>query len=541
MAITRRTSVTTCAALLLTLSFSISSPALVAMASEGSSDETAATRVTPATTAAPAAPETAAPQATAAAPSDTGTPPAPEAAAAPASAATAVAVPSTGDSKDDPLLLKGKVSTSQLQPLEQRLSELVDVGNQRIADTAALNAKHRHFSKIVQRAFTVGKDLAELATEYKGFEQSSEAADVVLGEKLKQKSKAACEYIKQQRKDLVETEVFSAIMQIAQGLGASDPDQGKTTVDQAVTRLKDIVGEDEAAKTSQLVSDWCSMTKLDPATFDKQQLSIIEADQKSRKVLDSAMKQDPVVAEIKHRLHKYNGRSSLARVAAKVLNTSLSIAAYSPTFISPAAQVAWGIYIAAQGGSEESKLLKEVYLGKRFESRFNCLNEQSRLIVNSYSLALVTKNPALMTVSQYMIDRWQKAAQNAAEASSSARDSDAKAKQVSTTQGAKKQPAKKHVAPKHLAQEQAAQRHVVQKQGDRKQIAMSPAGQKHAPRKSANIKAVRHQDAENKPVTSQDKSSAAGKDSLLEPSVDRPKSSADGQNLQKPEVSSTNN
>ncbi len=307
------------------------------------------------------------------------------------------------------MVLQGLISTDHYLLLEQRVTELVDIANQRRADSAQLAARHDHFGKLSQRAFAAGKDLLELATEYRGFEQSSEAADVILDEKLRLKSKSACDWAKQVRRDRLERDIFASMMQISLGIGSSDPVEGKQIIAQGLDKLKLIVGEEEAQKTLNILQDWCSAIKIDETCYNTKPWNILEAEDKSKSVLDIAMKNDPVVSEIKGRLHRYNGRSKFARATAKVVNTSLSIAGLSPTFISPAAQVAWAVYIATQGGPEEAKLLKEVYLGRRFESRFNIWNERATLAVNSYNMALVTKNPALLSVSEYMLKRMETA------------------------------------------------------------------------------------------------------------------------------------
>jgi hypothetical protein len=305
-----------------------------------------------------------------------------------------------------PVVLHGAVTDELYPQLEQRAHELIEIAVAQNEDADLLGRKTNHYNKALSRVWAGTKDLAELLTEYKGFEQSSEAADVILGEKLKLKSKAASEYAQQLKRDRAEIDVLTAMIEIAEGLGCSDKTQSQDAVDLGLEHLRQLAGEEEASKTLRSVKDCCASAKADPAIFQQPPVKILEIEEQSKNVLASAMKADSVVNEITETLHKrYNRRSNLARVSAKVVNGTLSIAGYSPTIISPVAQLAWTIYIATQGGPEESKLLKEVYLSKRFASRYETLTRYASLAVNGRNLAIVNKNVELLAFSEWMLSR----------------------------------------------------------------------------------------------------------------------------------------
>jgi hypothetical protein len=124
---------------------------------------------------------------------------------------------------------------------------------------------------------------------------------------------------------------------------------------------------------------------------------------KATQILASALEDDSVVKSIEDRLHKYNRHSNFSRATSKFVNTTLSIVAFTPTFASPAAQAAQFVYVACTGGPEEKKLLKEVYLDRCFESRFNRINQESGLVVNSYNNAIMTNNKALFCCSDLIM------------------------------------------------------------------------------------------------------------------------------------------
>jgi hypothetical protein len=199
----------------------------------------------------------------------------------------------------------------------------------------------------------------------------------------------------------------TAILQLAEGLGRLEESnqkvQANSQIDKGMERLKSLVGDEEADKTFQSLKQWCSSINVDKSIFASEPMDIIETESLARGLTDNLMRTDPVIADIRSTVHKrFNGRSNIARVTAKVVNFSLSITGYSPTVLAPVSQLAC---IATQGGPEEAKLLQEIYLGERFESRLKTLDACAKLAVNSHFRAQTTKNPALLAVSEWMIDQ----------------------------------------------------------------------------------------------------------------------------------------
>jgi hypothetical protein len=292
--------------------------------------------------------------------------------------------------------------TNYLNPeFNKQIDDLISVAHDK-QQRSQLLIKEQHYKKPTQKILSMGRDLAELCTAYRGFEQSSEAADVILDEKTKLKNAAAVAYVKQKQHDKLHAAVLTAMMQIAAGLGMSDEAQKSEAIKEGSYLLEELTDKDHADKTVEMLSQWCngiSPTFRDPLGGPLQ----IQAECKD--VTKRAVQGDAAVKEIANSLHKYNKRSKFARTTAKVVSTTLSITALSPTIISPISQVAWTAYIATQGGPEQSKLLKEVYLAKRFESRYQTLNEEATLAVNSYNTAQTTKNAALSAFSQYVLSQ----------------------------------------------------------------------------------------------------------------------------------------
>lgn len=247
-------------------------------------------------------------------------------------------------------------------------------------------------------------DMAQWCTTCKGFESSSEAADVILDEKMTLKTKAAVDYAKQKAYDSLHSQVTACMLQIAMGLGTDNLDRRTQLVADGVQNLKALVGEDEAHNTLASLTAWSDKAKAEMKS-ETHAWDVLEIQRKSTAILKHAVAEDSVVKEVIDKLHKFNRHSNFSRVSAKVINTALSLAALTPTFISPAAQAAQTIYIACTGGPEEAKLLKEVYLDRRLQERVRRLSQEATLALSNYNLAGLTNNVALLSCSESIIQQ----------------------------------------------------------------------------------------------------------------------------------------
>ena len=335
---------------------------------------------------------------------DSGSSTTPTAEASPGTGGLRGAIPNVADNTSETkasktVRLRAEVVERNSPDMSQLIVGLNDAAEEKIRQAELLD-KEKHFKKGIAKLAASSRDLAELCTAYRGFEQSSEAADVILDEKLKLKSSSAVAYAKQKQADEVHERLVTAMMQIATGLGTTDAAKGTADVDEGRAEIETLTDKESADKAVERLRAWCQTQKVAfPAPLD----GPMQIQAECKDVLGRAIQQDHVVQQIAGSLHKYNGRSKFARATAKVVNTSLSIASMSPTIISPASQIAWTAYIMTQGGPEESKLLKEVYLAKRFETRFQTINSETSLAVNSYNSALLTQNSPLLAFSQFMV------------------------------------------------------------------------------------------------------------------------------------------
>lgn len=192
-------------------------------------------------------------------------------------------------------------------------------------------------------------------------------------------------------------------MQLATGLGLTDATRKKQTIQSAMKEMVPLVGEDEAVRSLELLTNWSNQVSVPEDAFKADPWDALTLRQKLLEMSSSTLQDDEVIQSVKSRLHHFNHISNFSRVTSKAVNTTLSLAALTPTFVSPAAQGLQFAYIAATGGPEEKKVLKEVYLGRCFESRQARLNEETMLMVTSHNNAVTTHNAILFCCTESLM------------------------------------------------------------------------------------------------------------------------------------------
>lgn len=307
--------------------------------------------------------------------------------------------------------LKGVVSETEFVTVSipdphLRIEGLVKLAVERDEQTELMNARAKKYGNVFKQALVKTSDMVQFVTAYKGFESSSEAADVVLDEKVKLKSDSAVRYARQRQYDEKHTKITLSMLHIAQALGSTGDDARKAkTIAYGCEQLKQLLGEELANTTVRDLIAWSKTVQVDESVYSRPNWDVLEIDQKAKSIVDSSMASDTVVAEIKSELHKYNHKSKLSRFTSKFVNTTLSIAMFSPTIISPAAQIAMFAYVACTGGPEEAKLLNELYLDRRFESRWKSVNAEANMSVHNYNTAVMTRNPVLLRFSEALMTK----------------------------------------------------------------------------------------------------------------------------------------
>lgn len=302
--------------------------------------------------------------------------------------------------------LKGAVSVSEQSTLVgQRIDELLDAALDNDVKSKELEQAVMHFRSLPTRAFTQGKDATDFVIHYRGFAPSSEAGDIITGEKLKLKSRSAAEYARQKQIDEAHMKVVSSVMQMAMGLGMSDQSRGQQIVAQELRSLRDLVGGHEADRTVLMLSEWSKQLTVPDSAFTQNVWDVSQRREKFTTVAKSALSSDPVVLEIQNRLHKYNHRSKFARASGHIFETVFGVMAQGPLFVGTAGEVGLVSFVMATGGPEQTKITKELYLDRRFESRSKVVTEETHLALENYQLAVLTRNPVLLACSEALIDQ----------------------------------------------------------------------------------------------------------------------------------------
>lgn len=295
------------------------------------------------------------------------------------------------------------LSSDCYETIDQRLNKLVDCALKNNSQMDKLDKAVAHYRTTTQKTVAVSKDLAEYVFDYQGFGPSSEAGDIVLGEKLKIKSRASAEYARQQLVDSTHCQVTSGTMELAMGLGMADKSRGRQIASSGYDQLKSMVGEEEATKTKELIVALCQDINIPDSVYNKNIWSTSERQKKQDMLLSKAISNDPVLQEITKCVHKYNKHSKVSSTASHLLQPTLSLASAAPFFIGTAAIGALITFVAATGGSEQGKIVKELYLDKRCQSRTKVLNEDIHMALDNYELGMVTHNPALIACAESMI------------------------------------------------------------------------------------------------------------------------------------------
>lgn len=302
------------------------------------------------------------------------------------------------------VLLHGEISlTTGPDPVLECVDQATESAGKHNEQMQALEKAVNFHRSGIRRLVEWGKTAANFVVFYRGDAPSSEAGDVILDEKHKLKSRASAEYLIQRLRDEMHVAIVANVLQIAAGLGKSDPQLAWEEIAPAYASLKQLTGAAEARRILDCLSDWSKQLTADPNTYRQRPWTIAQRRERVKLIMTACMNTDPVIQEIKAQVHKYNHRSKLMLATSRVVKTTLEIAALTPTIVSPAAQVAEFFYVMATGGPEEDKLLKELYLDKRLTSRGKAISEKAQLALENYELAMLTRNPVLLAACQSII------------------------------------------------------------------------------------------------------------------------------------------
>lgn len=303
-------------------------------------------------------------------------------------------------------VLDAAVSYSNVNTaIGRRVEELFDSALAKDPKTKQIERAVSHYRKRSQVLVAETKDAANYLVPFRGFGPSIEAGQLILSDKVSLKTKASAEYAKQRQIDETHFKVVSAMMQIAQGIGTEDQVKGYQISSSGLKSLAELVGDEEAKKTMSVLAAWKADLVVPESVYQSGAWDNESRMEKRKRILQVTLESDSLINDIKQRLSKYANKSKFSRVSGQVVQTSLGVAALTPSFVGPAAKLALLGYVMATGGPEQNKLMKELYLDKRLESRWRVLNEETHMALENYQIGVLTRNPVLIGLSESVIEQ----------------------------------------------------------------------------------------------------------------------------------------
>jgi hypothetical protein len=262
-------------------------------------------------------------------------------------------------------------------------------------------------SNLTHKSIAVTKDSFQELFGYQGVEPSMRAGQLILDSpKMKIRNVAWADYVRQRYIDKIHAQIVSALMQLAEGIGNSETENGTNSIATATGELNALVGNEESERAVKSLTVWLNNAKVSYATFAQSPWTTGEREKKLEEVLITAVDNDPVITGVTKRVMKYANPSRLKRRSSQVIQTTLNgLTIFAPGVIpSVGAGALLLSYKASTGGTEENKLERELLLDKRIQSRLKVITQEASLALDNYRYALVTKNPPLLVFSQEVLE-----------------------------------------------------------------------------------------------------------------------------------------
>lgn len=280
--------------------------------------------------------------------------------------------------------------------------------NDAIADAELRDGKYRSYKRAADKFSTRHRritarlaDTLDYTFMFRGISPSSEAGDVILGEKNKIKSYASARYMQQKIADQLSLKIATLTLQMAMDAGRR-PASAQASTSHAYANLVGLAGSSAANHLWQAVA---TMPLDNAMSGDALSWGTTDLQRITRAATAAAARKDPIVQEIRADLLHFCVHHKGVEAAHRTVRVTLSAVSLCPSVIGPAAQATLFGYLAVTGGPEQSKLLKELYLDKRLSSRAQLLSEESHLAFESYQMAAVTHNAVLGQCAAQMIKR----------------------------------------------------------------------------------------------------------------------------------------
>jgi hypothetical protein len=259
-------------------------------------------------------------------------------------------------------------------PLKDVLDKMLHSALDRSEEWKAAVAAEAKYNGVKQKTKELIFGMIDSLMPYRGFEDSKTVGDVILDEKVDIKSVASAKYAQQKIVDQIHYQIVLNTLQLAQGLGESDLPKAE-----AAYKFLSTLTSTEDADTLKSLLD----SHLQDNIAAESYTDVLAAENAYQGYLKRALEHDQIIKSIQDRVHKYNHLSKTQERVAQVVPAVLGIARFAPYGIGIGAGVALGGFYAITGGSELSKILKELYLGESLQSRTNLYVGEIRLAMMS--------------------------------------------------------------------------------------------------------------------------------------------------------------
>lgn len=301
--------------------------------------------------------------------------------------------------------LKGEVEFWDWANVSKTVEHLVDHHFANSLEAQKLDRLVTRYRTRSQRFLAASKESLNFTFNFRGCGPSSTAGQLILDDKVKIKDKASAECERQRYIDKIHTQIVSAMMQISMGLGIKDEKRRDEIISTGFKSLETLVGTDQAQKTVSSMKFWLEPIKVKDDVFKKTVWDTIGRNEKLQEIIKAALNQDPVVEEIRKKLHKYAYPGKIKKTATRVIETTLStVATFSPgVFIPTVAAGALNAYVMSTGGTEEGKVFRELLMDRRILSRLRVFDQEATLALDNYRFAQVTGNTPLLVFCEAVI------------------------------------------------------------------------------------------------------------------------------------------
>jgi hypothetical protein len=241
---------------------------------------------------------------------------------------------------------------------------------------------------------------------YRGFGPSKDGSDIVLEQVKKLKNLAGAEYAKQRLEDKIHTEIVQATLEVAMGLDEKNADARQHMLDSGYNKLKDLLGEEEARTSLAKITAWSKQLDVPQSAYQAPLWDVSDFQSKVKECMHVSMETDANLHDVVKKVKKYH-KSKAAVAISGLVESALEVASVAgPGFVAPVAtEVAHGVFIAATGGSEPTKMENEMFYCKSIESRCKRLNDETNLALMNHENAVRTKSPTLMACSEAVLSQ----------------------------------------------------------------------------------------------------------------------------------------